>query len=1081
MKQSNALKHVSFKRDLPLFKIMKVTTFLSFVCVFSLFAENTFAGEKAAMKGFVVSGNGERENAEKAYNLVQEITVKGTVLDEQRVPLIGVNVMIEGSTQGTITDVDGNFTIKVKPDASLRFSYIGYESITVKVNNQESIEVVMKESASALDEVVVVGYGIQKKINLTGSVSQVSSKDLMKAPMQNTSNLLTGKISGLTSIQSSGKPGDDGTALYVRGLQSFGGNGPMVLVDGVARSMDYVNPNDIESISVLKDASAAIYGVQGANGVILITTKGGSESPAKIMYDGSFTLTENTAMPEFLNAPDYMYWHNKARSMDGLDPLWTADIQNKVMSNDPNSIWGQTDWLEKVFQTGSTNQHNVSASGGTDKVKYFASLGVMDQEGTLKNTSFNRYNVRANLDIKVAKNLKFTTNISGYRTDRNWPGSAIGGQQEFDPIRQAINSIPIIKSEYNGIPTAWQGSSYLVNGYAALYNSGYKKQNRWRLESNYKLEYDFSDITDYLKGLKASLFASYDYGHTADSNFDGYYELYGVNSSFDEWVAGASGYNKARGYSKASSWGDTYMLRPQLEYSRLFGKHNVSAIALYEKTKNYSNTMTGTKRGYVIDNPVDIEHGGEFPEAAISGSHGYTGYQSWVGRLNYVYDNKYLLEFAFRNDASYKFPTENRWGFFPSVSAGWVISQEEFFQKALPNVDLLKLRGSYGVAGNDATVEPFLDKPTYKLAGNSMILGGRPISQFYTKNPYLYSDLTWYTTKTFNVGVDVEMWRGMLGLEVDVFYQLTENILEEQSGSYPTSLGSYYPSFRNTGKVDNRGIELTVKHNNRINSDWSYGLRGNVSFARNRVLSKAVSDNYPNYRGVLGESMGARYGYKALGLFQTQEQLDVYPVAPSGEKRLGDIMYLDYNGDGVINADHDYVKIGYGQIPEINFSLNLDVSYKDFYASMLWQGVSHVDYELSGVYDTGVTSSTSYTSVFSGSGNTPSYLAEDSWTPENTGAKYPRLSTISNGNNAWRSSWWVVNGEYLRLKNAQIGYNLPAKLLKKTPFSRINIYMAGTNLLTFSHFKYVDPESPSVSNGHYPQQKTYSMGLNVTF
>lgn len=1021
--------------------------FIAFMCTLSCFAQNV-------IKGSVNDGNGE--------------------------PLPGVSVAVKGTTSGTITDMNGKFDINAKGNDVLVFSYVGMTTQEIKANNRNLISVIMKDDVAALDEVVVVGYGVQKKQSLTGSISTVGAKELMKAPMQNVSNLLTGKISGLTSIQASGKPGADGTTLYVRGQNSFSNNSPMVIVDGVSRPMDYVNPQDIESISVLKDASAAIYGVQGANGVILITTKSGGSGPAQISYDASFTMTKNTAMPEFLNAKDYMYWHNKASNMDGLTPLWTADIQNKVLSNDPNSIWGETDWLDKVFRTGLTQQHNISASGGTERTKYFASLGYMDQEGTLKSTGFTRYNIRANLDIQVAKNLKFTTNISGYRSDRDWPGTAIDNQSEFNPIRQAITTIPIIKSEFNGMPTAWNGATYHVNGYAALTESGYKRQTRWNLDSNFKLEYDFSDLTDILKGLKASVFAAYNYGNTTDSNYDRYYELYSVNKTFDEGVVGASGFSKDGAYTKSASWGDTWLFRPQIDYLRNFKKHHVGVLLFYEAQKTYSNTMTGQKRGYYSDDPVDLTLGTTFPETPVSGSYEYKGQESWAGRLNYAYDQKYLAEVAFRCDGSYVFAPENRWGFFPSFSLGWVVSQEDFFANALPFVDYFKIRASYGQSGND-NVTAYLYNSTYGISNNSMVLGNAPISQFYSKNDYIYRNLTWATTHSYNLGIEFDMWNQKLGVELDVFYKLTEDILENKKGSYPTSLGGYYPSYQNSGRVDNKGFELTLKHNNRINKDWSYRLKGNVSFSRNRVLSKAVTDNYPNYRGILGQPMNARYGLQALGLFQTQGEIDNYPAAPSGTISLGDIKYRDVNGDGIISSQYDYLKIGYGGVPEINFSLNMEVNYKDFYVTMLWQGVTHCDYELSGDYDTGVTASTVYTSSFAEGGNSPYYRIEGAWTPENTNAKYPRLTTKGNGNNAWRSTWWVVNGEYIRLKNLNIGYNVPEVFLKKTPFSRVNIYLAGANLLTLSHFKYVDPESPSVSNGYYPQQATYSIGLNVTF
>jgi TonB-linked SusC/RagA family outer membrane protein len=1010
-------------------------------------------------------------------------TISGKITDTKNEALPGISVVLRDvQSKGVLTSADGSYEIVVPSDNSvLEFSCMGFKTQSVTVGSRAVINIVMEEDLTLLEEVVVVGYGALPRTSMTGSVSQIDSKELLKAPMQNVSNLLTGKISGLTSIQRTGKPGEDGTTLLVRGLHTFtGGNSPMVVVDGVPRSMEYVNPNDIESVSVLKDAAAAIYGVQGGNGVILITTKRGS-GEAKIAYDGSVSFTQNTAMPEMLNARDFMYWHNKARQMDGLTPLWTADIQNKVMNNDPNSIWGQTDWLNMIFQTGLTHQHNISASGGAGKTKYFTSLGYMDQDGTLKNTSFKRYNVRANLDIQVAKNLSFSTNLAGYHTNRSWPGTAIATQGEFDPIRQAINSIPIIKSEYKGMHTAWNGATYHKNGYAALYESGYKHQNRWALDSNYKLEYDFSDVAgDILKGLKASVFAAYNYVNTTDSNYDRFYELYYVNKNFDEGIAGASGYTQGGGYAKSASWGYGWMFRPQVEYAREFDKHRVNALFLYEAQKGYSNTMTGTKQGYYSDEPVDLSLGTTFPDIPVSGSYVYSGQASYVGRVNYSYDGKYLAELAFRYDGTYVFPKENRWGFFPSASLAWIVSKEKFFADALPLVDYLKIRASYGESGNNH-VSPFLHQSTYAISNNSYVLGGKALAQFYSSNPYIYRNLTWATLASYNLGIELDMWQRKFGMEVDVFYQKTTGILESQSGNFPPSLGGYYPTYQNSGVVDNKGFELILKHNNRIGKDWTYSLKGTFSYAHNRVLKRILTDNYPNYRAQLGQPMGARYGFQAIGLFQSQEEIDGYPNAPSGHLRLGDIKYLDYNGDGLISSQFDYIKTGYGDIPEFNFALDINVSFKNFYLGMLWQGVTHTDYELSGVYNTGVTSSTVFTSTFPEDGNSPTYRIFDAWTPENTGAKYPRLSTQANGNNAWQSTLWVVNGEYLRLKNMRIGYNVPEKVLRRTPLSQVNIYVSGTNLLTFSHFKYVDPESPSVSNGYYPQQKTYSIGLNITF
>jgi len=1020
-------------------------------------------------------------------NAYSQKTITGKVTDPHQETLAGVSVVLKGATVGTFTDIDGVYKITVPSDnASLEFSFLGFKTQTVVVGNRSEINITLVENLKELDEVVVVGYGVQKRAHLTGSVSQITSEDIVKAPMQNVSNMLTGKLPGLTSLQRSGKPGEDGATFYVRGLNSFNsGNGPMIVVDGVPRTIDNLNPNDIESVSVLKDAAASVYGIQGANGVILITTKSGSEGPAKIFYDGSMTWATNTAMPEYLNARDYMYWHNKARQMDGLDPMWTADIQNKVMSNDPNSVFGQTNWQDKIFQTGITQQHNISASGATEKVKYYASIGFMDQQGTLINTGLKRYNVRTNLDIQVAKDLKFSVGLAGDRRDRQWPGTAIENQSEFNPIRQAIAAIPIFKSEYDGMNVAWNNGTYNNNGYAALTESGWKNNTQWQLNSNYKLEYDLSGLTDVLKGLKASIFAAYNYSNTTDDNYDRYYEIYSINGNLDQGVSGASGYTKGNSYSKSASWGDTWMLRPQFDYSREFGKHSINTTLLFETEKSYSNTMTGSARGFYSDVSVDINTG-LLPlsqgQKAVSGSHNYSnGRVSYVGRLNYVFDRKYLAEVVLRRDGSYVFAPERRWSTFPMASAGWVVSEEEFFSNAFPNVDFFKIRASVGTAGNMANNMPYLHQSEFEPARNSMVLGNAPITQLYTKNAYLYRGVTWASTTLYNLGFDYTMWNGKLGVELDLFYKRTYDIIQTQSGAYPPSLGGLFPAIMNSGEVENKGFELTLKHNNRIDRDWSYGLKGNFSFARNRVLKIVNPDDRPLHRSPLGKSVNTRYGFNALGLFQSQEEIDNYPMAPSGDLRPGDIKYEDVNGDGIISSAYDYVRIGYGDVPEITFSFDMNLSYKNFYATLLWQGVTHTDYTLSGTYNTGVISSTNYTSSFAENGNSPYYRIEGAWTPENPNAEYPRLTTRNSGNNAWHSTWWLVNGEYLRLKNANIGYNVPSKVLKGTPFSSVNIYLAGTNLLTFSHFKYVDPESPSVSNGYYPQQKTYSLGLKVTF
>ncbi len=1022
-----------------------------------------------------------------ATSVFAQITVTGTVKDNSGETMPGVSVRLKGNPSvAAATNIDGGFVISVPNlNSVLEVSFIGYETKEVALNGRKEVEVTLEEDSKLLDEVVVVGYGVQKKISVTGSVSAISGDELIKAPMQNVTNLLTGKVSGITSVQTNGRPGADGASIHVRGLNDFAGSGPLCIVDGVPMDINIVNPQDVESISVLKDAAAAIYGVQGANGVILVTTKSGKESKAKISYSGALTWTHNTALPEYLNASEYMYWHNKASAMDGITPRYTAEIQRRVLEAAEDDYLGETDWIKETFNKGFTQQHTVSATGGTKNVNYFVSLGVLDQEGTMRNTDYRRYNFRSNLDIKVAKNMRFMANIAGYRTERLWPGVSLDDQNEFNPSREALTMLPIFKKTYKGYPVAWSTNGMHINPVSTLENSGWNNLYVNRLIANFQLEYDFKDIHPVLDGLKVSVWGSYDTNHGLTDNYTGCVQQYAVDKNFgDATLEYKPGLGKEGegSYFRASHWYNNWIFRPQISYNHKFGKAEVGAMYLYEATRYSNGIFQAIAQKFITDDPVDIVHADEVLPTSVTGNHQQTGVVSHVGRLNFGWDDKYLFEFAFRYDGSYIFAPENRWGLFNSISGGWIMSEEKFIKDNLPWIDFLKLRASYGESGKD-NVPAFLYNALFTKVRNGTILNGKPYTLYYTDS-YIARNLKWSTTRSYNVGVDIDVLNRKLGAEIDVFYQYTSNLLENIGGVFPSSLGGNKPSYENSGAVDNRGIDITLKHELAVTRDFSYRIRGTFSFARNKVLKMKVNDDHPSWRGILGNPMGARYGLIATGLYQTQEQIDNAPTPPSGTIRLGDIMYVDTNGDGKImykGSESDYVKIGYGALPEITFSMNMDFNYKNFYLNMLWQGVSHVDYTLNGAWGNGHTDNTPYTRPFYGDANSPKYLVEDAWTPENTDARYPRLSAINNGNNAVTSTWWLINGEYLRLKSLTFGYEVPGKVLQKTPFSRVNLYVAGTNVFTLSHFKWVDPESPSVSAGYYPQQATWSLGLNLSF
>lgn len=1014
----------------------------------------------------------------------QKKRVSGRIADQKNEPLIGVAIQEIGTNNGTISDIDGNFNLSVAPDAVLRFSYLGFKPLERPVDGQTIINVILVESVAGLDEVVVVGYGVQQRKHLTGAVAQIESEDLVRSPMSNVSQMLTGKLPGLTSVQSSGIPGNDQTNLLVRGISSFGNASPLLIVDGVERMLNTINPNDVESVTILKDAAAsAVYGIRGANGVILITTKRGSESKTHIAYDGSATFSFNTRFPKFLDGPSFIYWFDKAREMDGLPRLYDADVQSKVLNNyDPDGIYGNTDWVDELFKDyGFAHQHNLSVRGGNEKIKHYTSLGFLDQDGIVDNVSYKRYNIRSNIDTKITNNLTFSLNLNGFYEDRQWPGISLSPGAYLNPIHQALLAGPILRQYDNdGLPLGWLSSGTdTQNPVASVNQGGFSKMDRKQFEGLGKLEYSVPQV----EGLKIALEAAY---YTSQTNNDNYLATYKVRAynrdSKTTYITDAAGTGSGS-FNKSSSSGSELMIRPSISYNNTFDKHTVGALFIYEQSESNGSTMTAGRKGYPLSFPIDINTGtGEY--TTPSGSHSKGAEIGYVGRLNYAYDDRFLAEFSFRVDGSYKFIEDKRWGFFPSLSLGWNISQEKFMQAALPDINILKIRGSVGELGNDSDIGALMFRRTYEVTKGFNYAFGNPITpqgSVYTKNA-VPSIVTWSRTRSSNIGFELTAWEGLLSVEFDWFYKYTYDLLESISGSYPPSIGGYYQNNFNSGRVDNRGFEIVLKHRNKV-GQVSYDVTGNLAWARNRVLSRHQSDGLPSYRNAIGNPVTQIYGYRAIGLYQTQEQIDNRPTGPGGVQRLGDLMYEDINGDGVIDVTNDFVKIGRATTPELTFSFVTNVSYKNFDLYALWQGAAICDIVLShtsnSVYD-----NTMYTRPFYGGGNAPYYLVEGAWTDENTtDAKYPRLSTQWNSNNGWPSSWWVVDGAYLRLKSAQLGYTVPGSFLKKskTGLEQCRIYVSGTNLLTFNSFKYVDPEMTNVNNGYYPQQRTVSVGVNLTF
>lgn len=1036
--------------------------------------------------------------------------VSGLVTDDAGLAVIGAVVIVKGDTsKGGVTDAGGAYAIDGVPsDATLTFSSLGYDTQEVAVGGRANIDVQLGQDASLIDEIIVVGYGTQKKEFITGSISQVNAKELNIAPSTNVSNMIAGKLPGLTAIQRSGQPGKDGSTLTVRGISTFAGpTGPLVLVDDIPRDMNTVNPQDIETITVLKDAaSTAIYGIQGSNGVILVTTKKGSTAPATITYSGNVSFVTNTNMPELLNAQDYMKWHNKAMEMDGGTPYWTAANVQRMKDT---GIYGETDWMNEVFKPfGLDNQHTISVSGGTDRIKYYASVAMLNQDGIVPETTFRRFNVRSNLDIKIAKNLNLRLNLGGYQQKQHEPGFGlitIGVQNEYNPVTQAIYSLPNLATTYTEPET---GNEYYLgtavnsvssrNPLAYINESGFNDNQAWKFEGNANLEYDFGSINA-LRGLKAGVNISYDFGMQDRSTYAKGFDMYVFNKEnlsgetlVNKVVAEGTDAKKENSYEELMSYGDYLILRPQLTYEREFGRHSVGGLLLYEQRADKTKYMSIRKKGYYADYPLSINMGDKWlswEENPIQQGFGHSGSAGVVGRFNYAFDKKYLAQISFRSDATYLFAPQNRWKFFPSASVGWIMSEENFIKDAQTPINFIKVVASYGTTGN-SNVGGYEYMPMYDttLPAFSGIFGGEGRTAYYVSR-YVNTNLTWATMKTYDVGFDAELWQGKFGAEFHWFYKITDDILQNVAGDYSPSLGGNYPTQLNSGRMDNRGFELTLRHSNSFSNGWAYSLKGSLSWNHNRILSMPIKDNDHSvlYQRILGQPYGSIYGLKAIGLYQSQEEIDNSPYGPASDKRVGDIKYADINGDGIISSGDssirymDEVKIGNSANPEMTFSLNTNVSWKGISLTTLWYGVAITSYALALRYNTGVPDATMHTRPFYANGNAPYYLVENSWREDNRDAQFPRLSATPSSNNAWPSSFWVKNGAYLRLRELALSYDLPAKLLQNTGISGAKISLSGQNLFTISAYKYVDPEMPSVNNGYYPQRRTFTIGVDLTF
>ena len=1007
----------------------------------------------------------------------QQVKVTGTITDgstNQGMP--GVNIQIKGTTIGAISDVNGNFSLSTNdPNATLVFSFIGFVTQEIALGGKTTLNVVLEAEVSELTEVVVIGYGTAKKATLTGSVSSVNGENLKQSPTTNLTNSLVGRLPGITAIQKSGEPGYDATTITIRGSNTLGDNAPLIVVDGIPqRSLDRLDPSDIESFSVLKDASAAIYGTRAANGVILVTTKRGQIGKPTITVNLNTGYNQPDVIPKMADAATYAACLNEikyyAAPVNGRNQQFSdAEIQKFKDGSDP---WGypNTDWFKAVFKPWSAqNYQNVSVSGGTENMKYLLSFGHRFEDAYYKNsaTNYSQYNFRSNIDGKISKNISVAFDVSGRQENKNFPTVGVG-----DIFRMLMRGKPNMPAYY---PSGEPGPDieYGFNPAVTVTDAtGFNKDIYYYLESNVRLNVKIPWVT----GLSVQVNGSYDKNFRFNKRFDTPWYLYqwdGINKN-------SSGLTKnLRGYAA-----------PQLTENWQDGaRKTFNAYATYETTvseKNHIKLMVGTeaqsvlndyenafRKNYVTSAIPQLFAGAADINMNNDGWADQNAHLSYFGRVNYDYSQKYLAEVSLRYDGSYMFKPGKQFGFFPGVSVGWRISDENFWKNNIAFVSDFKLRASWGQTGNDRifygapgstpVLKEYQYLSTYSFDKIDYIFGQSVANKMLIENVVPNPNVTWEIANQSNIGFDATLLNKKLTVNADFFYNLRTRILWQASAIIPNSTGMTLPP-QNIGKVSNSGFECVLTYHGN-SGDFGYNLSINGSYAKNKVDFAYDTPGIPEYQKHEGSPMNAVLSYQVIGVFKDQAAIDAYPHW--GGAQPGDLIFKDVDNDGAI-TQLDMVMENKTNLPTFIGGFNAVLNYKQFDFSVLFQGAA---------------GGTVYLNPESGEiGNYYADWVKNRWTPENTDASWPR--TFNRSNEYWspgnqRSTFWLFSTDYVRLKSMEIGYSLPTSLTKKIAIERLRVYVSGQNLLTLSKMKEIDPE---VNGGtSYPLQRVVNIGLTLTF
>lgn len=1024
----------------------------------------------------------------------QGIMVKGKVVDQHNEPVIGATVGVDKGKAKTVTDIDGNFTLQVPANAQIVVNYIGMKPATQSVGGRRELNFVLQDDVNQLQDVVVVGYGTQKRGSITGSVAAVKGDEMVRTKNENPQNMLTGRVAGVRVWQKSSEPGSYNNNFDVRGMGT-----PLVIIDGVPREMsDFqrMNADDIQDISVLKDASASIYGLRSANGVVLVTTKKGQAGQTKFSYNGSYTIQSPKSMPKLLDAYKTMTLYNERNlnNVNGGSKIYTDEMFDEFR----NGTRRETDWNNLIFaKTSPQTNHNITVSGGNDKTQYFVSFGAFYQEGFFKSGDLNyhKYNITSNLTTEVYRGLKLSLNINAMTDKQDNPYCT-----STDIIRNYWRQgvlFPAYADEA-GTMLNYDGLDLEENTVAKMTAdiSGYRRYKQSQVLTSGIVEYDFGTLFNVLKGLKAKVMFSYDYHLNNNTIYRKQYYQYAYDPATQTYkqklYASSAPSNLRREHYDTQQFLSQYTL----SYNRDFGPHSVAAVVGMETQRRTGDNFYAM-RNLAFSSPY-LFNGVEEGQVANSATGGIysANYNAFIGRLNYSFAQRYLIEGQFRYDGSSKFAKGHRWGFFPSVSLGWVVSEEPWFKKIefLKGVDQLKLRASYGEMGDDSGANyDWVAGYTYpSTSGNSekgyynqyapgFIFG----SQFvYAATPMAIPNelISWYKAKTFNVGVDFDTNNKLFGFSLDYFSRKMTGLYEYRTSVFPTVIGAKPPR-ENANSSRNFGMELELRHHNRIGRNFVYNVKGIVTITRQKYLTAIQNGPYANaydqWRNdhLNNRYQGVQFGYEGNGRYQNWDEIWNETLYHEKDLLPGDYKYLDWNGDGEINSqdEHPYA---FDQTPWMNYSLSIDCAYKGFDFSMLWQGsaLGSMSYE-EPLY-----------SIWGQNGGGALEQYWDRWHPadENADPYDPNTKWVK-GYYAYtghypsaNSTFNRVSTAYLRLKQIELGYTLPK--WKAFPSLNLRVYANAYNLLTITGVKFVDPEHPSDDLGRlYPLNRTYTFGVQVSF